>query len=61
MKISQIKELVAYYNISKNIEGENDKKIFSVSFDKDKIHNLLYKKVSYTQKFTIKNFLFYQF
>lgn len=44
MKISQIKELVAYYNISKNIEGENDKKIFSVSFDKDKIHNLLYKK-----------------
>ena len=37
-----IRELVTYYNISK--KSDNDKLIFNVTFDKDKIHNLFYKR-----------------
>ena len=37
-----IKELVIYYNISKN--SDNDNVIFNITFDKDKIHNLFYNR-----------------
>lgn len=46
---SNIKELVTYYNISKNPENQNNEIIFNVAFDKDKIHDLFYKKkISYS-------------
>ena len=49
LNFSEIRELVAYYNISKNSEDEKDKKRFSVTFDKDKIHDLFYKRgISYS-------------
>ena len=44
LKFSNVRELVAYYNISKNSEGESNKINFSVTFDKEKIHDLFYKK-----------------
>ena len=37
-----IRELVNYYNISK--KSDNDNVIFNVTFDKNKIHNLFYKR-----------------
>ena len=37
-----IRELVNYYNISK--KSDNDNVIFNVTFDKDKIHKLFYKR-----------------
>ena len=38
-----------YYNISKNIQRKKNKVTFSVTFDKDKIHDLFYKKgISYS-------------
>tara|TARA_B100000963_G_scaffold101349_1_gene87667 strand:+ start:26244 stop:27287 length:1044 start_codon:yes stop_codon:yes gene_type:complete len=44
-----IKNLVTYYNISENTNEENSKINFSVTFDKDKIHDLFYKKgISYS-------------
>ena len=49
LKFSDIKDLVKYYNIVKNPEKESNKINFSVTFDKDKIHNLFYKKkISYS-------------
>lgn len=46
---SNIKELVTYYNISKNPENQSNEIIFNVAFDKDKIHDLFYKKkISYS-------------
>ena len=46
---SYIKELVTYYNISKNPENQSNEIIFNVAFDKDKIHDLFYKKkISYS-------------
>ena len=49
LKFNEIRKLVTYYNISKNIEGEKNKINFSVTFDKDKIHDLFYKKsISYS-------------
>ena len=48
LNISDIKNLVSYYNISKNLEDIN-KINFSISFDKDKIHNLFYREeISYS-------------
>ena len=45
----EIKELVSYYNISKNKEENNEKINFSVTFDKEKMHDLFYKKeISYS-------------
>ena len=38
MSFVNIKELVTFYNISKNNEQDNNKVNFSVTFDKDKIH-----------------------
>ena len=49
LKFSEIKEIVSYYNISESSDSENDKVNFNVNFDKDKLHNLFYKrKISYS-------------
>ena len=52
LKFSEIKELVTYYQVLNSTVNENKlKKInFNISFDKDKIHDLFYKKgVSYSE------------
>jgi len=52
LKFSEIKELVTYYQVSKTNEGSKDvEKIkYNISFDKDKIHDLFYKKgISYSE------------
>ena len=49
MSFVNIKELVTFYNISKNNEQDNNKVNFSVTFDKDKVHDLFYKRgISYS-------------
>ena len=51
LEFSKIKELVTYYQVSKKIdERKNQEKVnFNISFDKDKIHDLFYKKsISYS-------------
>ena len=52
LKFSLIKQLVAYYQIT-NVSKENDKEElvnFSVTFDKDKIHDIFYKRgISYSE------------
>ena len=52
LSLSSIKQLVTYYQVT-NISNEQDDKEFvnfSVSFDKDKIHKLFYKKgISYSE------------
>ena len=46
---SSIKQLIQYYNIDKNRNNQNNLVNFSVTFDKDKIHNLFYKEnISYS-------------
>ena len=50
-----IRELVTYYNISKNSEKEINK-VNSVTFDKDKIHNLLFKRGILYSDITDKEF-----
>ena len=46
---SNSNELVKYYSISKNTEMKNNIINFNITFDKEKIHNLLYKKgISYS-------------
>jgi len=52
LKFSEIRELVTYYQVLDTTVNENKlKKInFNISFDKDKIHDLFYKKgVSYSK------------
>ena len=44
LNFSDIKQLVTYYNISKNVENENDEIKYSITFDKDKLHKLFYQK-----------------
>jgi len=56
LNFSNIKELVEYYNISKNEEEEDDQVNFSVTFDKDKIHNLFFKKEILYSDVTDKEF-----
>ena len=49
LDFSNVKELVKYYSISKNSEIKNNKISFNITFDKEKIHNLFYKKgISYS-------------
>jgi hypothetical protein len=51
LKISEIKELVSYYQISNKKDENNnfEKNNFNISFDKEKIHDLFYKKgISYS-------------
>ena len=49
LDFSSIKELVTYYNISNNNENGDNKINFNILFDKDKLHNLFYKRdISYS-------------
>ncbi|MDA8822384.1 DUF2066 domain-containing protein, partial [Candidatus Pelagibacter bacterium] len=52
LKFSEIKQLVTYYQVSNKKDDRNSvKKIsYNISFDKDKIHNLFYKRnISYSE------------
>ena len=52
LTLTSIKKLVSYYQITKIPDEEKINEIvnFSVTFDKDKIHNLFYKKeISYSE------------
>jgi hypothetical protein len=52
LKLSQIKELVSYYQVVNKIDDSNniDMVSFNISFDKDKLHNLFYAKgISYSE------------
>jgi hypothetical protein len=52
LKFSEIKELVTYYQVSnkKNDNNDLEKINYNISFDKDKIHDLFYKKgISYSE------------
>ena len=51
LKFTEIKELVTYYQVSNKINNNNVEKInYNISFDKDKIHDLFYKKnISYSE------------
>ena len=51
LDFSSIKQLVSYYQIKKPSEEKNQELvIFSVTFDKEKIHDLFYKKgISYSE------------
>ena len=45
LQFSEIKELVTYYQIKNDEKDEkSNKKIFNISFDKDKLHNLFYQR-----------------
>ena len=46
LKYSTIKELVSYYKVSNKINDESELKQtnFNITFDKDKMHDLFYKK-----------------
>ena len=58
--LSSIRQLVTYYQIS-NIYDEDQKKdlvSFSITFDKDKIHDLFYKEGYPIQRYQIKNYIF---
>jgi len=46
LKYSTIKELVSYYQVSNKINDESELKQtnFNITFDKDKMHDLFYKK-----------------
>ena len=52
LKFSEIKELVTYYQVSNKNNEKNDieKVNFNISFDKDKMHDLFFKKsISYSE------------
>ena len=52
LNYSQIKELVSYYQVVNKIEDNNDgsKISYNISFDKDKLHDLFYKRgISYSE------------
>ena len=42
--LDEIKNLISYYQIGKNIEKDENKIIVNISFDKNSIHNFFYKK-----------------
>jgi len=46
LSFSSMKQLVTYYQMSKILDNKKKEKLvnFSVTFDKDKIHNLFYKR-----------------
>ena len=47
--MTEIKDLVVYYNISEESDIDNNKVNYSVKFDKSKIHDLFYKReISYS-------------
>ena len=52
LNLTAIKQLVTYYQISNNTDESDDKQMvnFSVTFDKDKLHNLFYERaISYSE------------
>ena len=52
LNFTSIKQLVSYYQITKIPDEENKEELvsFSVTFDKDKIHNLFYERsISYSE------------
>ncbi len=52
LKFSEIKELVNYYQVEDklDIKSNNEKINYKISFDKEKIHNLFFKKgISYSE------------
>ena len=53
---SNVRDLVTYYNISKKPDAEEKKINFSVTFDKNKIHDLLYKNGILYSDITDKEF-----
>ena len=42
--LDEIKNLISYYQIGKNIKKDENKIIVNISFDKNSIHNFFYKK-----------------
>ena len=46
LNFSEIKQLVTFYQISNSIDSNSKEELvnFSVTFDKDKIHNLFFKR-----------------
>ena len=49
MNITKVKELVIYYNVSENLDSKANEVNFSVTFDKNKVHNLFYNTgISYS-------------
>ena len=49
MTFTKIKELVIYYNVSENLKSKTNEVNFSVTFDKNKVHNLFYNEgISYS-------------
>ena len=61
LNLTEIKDLVVYYNISEESDIDNNKVNYSVKFDKSKIHDLFYKEISYSdisdKVFYIANFI----
>tara|TARA_X000001036_G_scaffold423085_1_gene446662 strand:+ start:934 stop:1980 length:1047 start_codon:yes stop_codon:yes gene_type:complete len=52
LKFSEIKELVNYYQVEDklDVKSNNEKINYKISFDKEKIHNLFFKKgISYSE------------
>ena len=43
LNLSSVSELVSYYNITKNTDKEKNKAIFSVTFDREKLHDFFSK------------------
>ena len=56
LEFSQIKNLVLYYQVTKQESNENEKLIFNIFFDKEKIHNLFFSKEIFYSNITNKNF-----
>ena len=56
LEFSEIKELVTYYQITNRISDSNtvEKINYNISFDKDKFHNLFYKRAISYSKITNK-------
>ena len=56
LNFTRIKDLVKYYNISKNFELSDNSVNFNITFDKYKIHNLFYEKEIYYSDIKDKEF-----
>ena len=57
LELSQIKDLVLYYQVAKESENnyKKEKLIFNIFFDKEKIHNLFFTKGIFYSNITNKN------
>ena len=61
LNFSTVKELVTYYQITNISKDKKELVNFSVTFDKDKIHNLFYKEEFIILRYPKKNCIFCQF